>query len=290
MKLLLSFLIIRLLGTTALIPFIDGGKGIPKIYQGYFDEQIAKQACTAVAKAIAAGKTNLEVNFPPVPNVEEVRFGTPLNKKFGEQVVEKGLNVKGKYKPGSNLSRQLLAYSNIYWAKQMASVMKGGIVGGKPVSVLSSEQVNVSDLQSKGDMSFVGPLNAVRTAELRSKSSKGAVILVNPGGEETWEKVRQACGNPTPFLILNNAYSTSYDLGNKCGYEEAYYLKRISRGWVFRAFPGPWEAYLEKPDGSCELLKAYKEKPTLKEVATIVRDESFSRYAIGNDRWMSGRM
>ena len=55
----------------ALIPLIDGGKGIPKIYGGYFDEQIAKQACTAVSKAIAAGKKDIEVNFPPVPNVEE---------------------------------------------------------------------------------------------------------------------------------------------------------------------------------------------------------------------------
>ena len=55
----------------ALIPLIDGGKGIPKIYDGYFNEQIAKQACTAVSKAIAAGKMDIEVNFPPVPNVEE---------------------------------------------------------------------------------------------------------------------------------------------------------------------------------------------------------------------------
>ena len=59
----------------ALIPFLDGGKGMPKIYNGYFDSQIAKQAASAVSAAISSGKTNIEVNLPPVPNLEEVRFG-----------------------------------------------------------------------------------------------------------------------------------------------------------------------------------------------------------------------
>lgn len=95
-------------------------------------------------------------------------------------------------------------------------------------------------------------------------------------------------GNKSPFVILNNAFSTMYGLGNKRGYEEAYYLKRISKGWVFRAFPGPWLAYLEKPDGTVELLQSYRTKPELNQVATLVREESFRRYAINNDRWSKG--
>lgn len=91
-----------------------------------------------------------------------------------------------------------------------------------------------------------------------------------------------------PYLILNNAYSTTYGLGNKAGYEEAYYLKRISKGYIFRAFPGPWCAYLEKPDGNVELLSYFGEKPQLNEVAKMVRDESFQRFAINNDRWSPG--
>ena len=55
---------------TALIPFIDGGSGMPKLYDGWFNDQLSKQAATAVSKAIAAGKTKIEVNFPPVPNVD----------------------------------------------------------------------------------------------------------------------------------------------------------------------------------------------------------------------------
>ena len=49
-----------------------------------------------------------------------------------------------------------------------------------------------------------------------------------------------------------------------------------------------WEAYLERPDGSVELLKTYRTKPPLNEVATLVRETSFQRYAINNDRYAKG--
>ena len=65
-------------GVHGLIPLLDGGRAMPKMYGGYFDEQISKQACAAISRAISAGKRNMEVNFPPVPNVEEAKFGTPL--------------------------------------------------------------------------------------------------------------------------------------------------------------------------------------------------------------------
>jgi hypothetical protein len=128
------------------------------------------------------------------------------------------------------------------------------------------------------------------TQESRAAGRNGeAVIAINPGGEETWNRIVSAHGSPgAPFVVLNNAYSTTYGLGNQCNFEEAYYLKRISKGWVFRAFPGKWEAYLEKPDGSVELLKSYKEKPELREVSALVRDESFKRFAINNDRFSKG--
>ena len=249
------------------VPFIDGGKGMPKLYDGWFNEQVAKQAASAVGRAIAQGKTKIEVNFPPVPNVEEVRFGTPLNKKFGTTVVAKDLGIPGGYKPGSDISRQLIAFSNVYWAKKIAP-------RGKSVCVLTTEPVSFEQVKSRGPVSRVG---AVMSTEARKQGRAGeAIICINPGGEDAWDRILSAHTSPgAPFVVLNNAYSTSYGLGNKKGYEEAYYVKRISKGWVFRSFPGPWEAYLEKPDGALELLKSYKKKPELKEVAALVREESF---------------
>ena len=209
-KTLLAFICL-VSSAKALVPFIDGGKGMPALYDGWLNQQIAKQARTAVGKAVAAGKKKIEVNFPPAPNVEEVRFGTPLNKKFGTNVVAKDLGVPGGYKPGSNVSRQLIGFSNMYWAKQIAPSL--GL--GKSVSVLTAEAVPFAEIKKSG-VNAIGSIggNSVNPAS-------GAVIAVNPGGEETWEKLYNRFGGPSdPFIVLNNAYSTTYDLGNKRGYEE----------------------------------------------------------------------
>lgn len=113
--------------------------------------------------------------------------------------------------------------------------------------------------------------------EARQNGKNGeTIICINPGGEEKWDRVVSAHSSPgSPFIVLNNAFSTTYGLGNQRGYEEAYYVKRISKGWVYRSFPGPWQAMLEKPDGSLEVLESYKQKPELKDVAKLVREESF---------------
>lgn len=196
------------------------------------------------------------------------------------------LSFRGGYRPGSDISRNLIAYSNIYWAKKVAGTVKGGPLG-KQACVLTAEPVNFGEIGSMGDLSRSGKL---MTPEARKGGRRGeAVICVNPGGEETWDRLLSAHGSPgAPFVVMNSAYSTTYDLGNKRGYEEAYFLKRISKGWVFRSFPGPWQAYLEKPDGSVELLKSYGTKPQLRDVSALVREESFKRYAISNDRWTPG--
>lgn len=184
------------------------------------------------------------------------------------------MGVVGGYKPGSDLSRQLIAFSNVYWAKKVASAAGGSQLGGKPVCVLTTEPVTFDQIKSRGPVSRVG---AVMSPEARKNGRNGEVVVcINPGGEEKWDKLVAAHSSPNaPFIVLNNAFSTTYGLGNNRGYEEAYFVKRISKGWVYRSFPGPWEAYLEKPDGTVELLKSYKQKPELKDVATLVREESF---------------
>ena len=122
----------------------------------------------------------------------------------------------------------------MYWAKQIAPSV-GGL--GRPVSVLSAEPVVFSEIKKSG-VNSIGPI-VTGGSSGGGGVQKGAVIAVNPGGEETWERLLSRFGSPSaPFVVLNNAYSTTYDLGNKRGYEEAYYLKRISKGWVFRQFPG----------------------------------------------------
>lgn len=151
------------------------------------------------------------------PTVEEVKFGTPLNQKFGKFTVAKELGVKGGYKPGSQLSRELIAFSNMYWAKELAPSL-GGI--GKRVSVLTAEPVSFQQIKKPG-VAFMGSLGSRGTRGDDSLQKGDALILANPGGEETWDKLYSLYGSPSvPMVVMNNAYSTTYGLGNKKGYEE----------------------------------------------------------------------
>lgn len=154
-------------------------------------------------------------------------------------MVGRDLQVVGGYQPGSDLSRELVAFSNVYWAKKIATAVKGGLLGNKCVACLTTEPVSFGQIKSLGDISRTG---AVMSDQARKGGRNNeAVICINPGGEERWEQLVSAHTQPgNPFVVLNNAYSTSYDLGNKRGFEEAYYLKRISKGWVFRVFRKFW--------------------------------------------------
>ena len=118
----------------------------------------------------------MEVQFPPVPNVDEVKFGTPLNQKFGTSLVAKDLKVKGGYKPGSKVSRNLLAYSNIYWAKKIANAAAGGF--GKPVGVLTAEAVDFEEIGSMGGLSRSGKI--LREESRRAGRNGESIICVNP--------------------------------------------------------------------------------------------------------------
>lgn len=95
-------------------------------------------------------------------------------------------------------------------------------------------------------------------------------------------------------VFLNSQFNETYGLtgprrGIMKGTEAVYFLKRITRGYVFYSYPGPWKAYLEKPDMSVELLREYDTQPTLKEAAKIVREESNRRYGgLNNDRYVKG--
>lgn len=78
------------------------------------------------------------------------------SQKFGTAIVARDLKISGGYKPGSNVSRNLIAYSNLYWAKKLAGSVKGGALGGNPVGVLTAEQVNFDEVGNFGDVSRSG--------------------------------------------------------------------------------------------------------------------------------------
>jgi hypothetical protein len=78
-----------------------------------------------------------------------------------------------------------------------------------------------------------------------------------------------------------------------------YYMKRVSKGWVFRCYPGvcvcvcarararalshtlslsdthslthtgPWQALVERPDGSVSVLATYDKRPLLRDASKV---------------------
>jgi len=96
-------------------------------------------------------------------------------------------------------------------------------------------------------------------------------------------------GDDRVVVMLNSGFVETYDL---CGplkeFDQVYYLKRVSKGWVFHAGKQPWISYLERPDGSVEVLETRTNRPSLGEVSKELRTESFRRYSIYNDRWSPG--
>lgn len=130
-------------------------------------------------------------------------------------------------------------------------------------------------------------------------TSKDAVIVVAPGVTQSWQigfDLAQAAGAPVVFL--NSQLSERYSLGGPLDeVEEVYYLKPISKGFVYRAYPGAWQCYLDKPDGGQEKLKDFQsDRPTLGELSQITRSVSQDRYGAAmnekftNDPRMGGRM
>ena len=47
-----------------------------KVYGGWFDGSVQNAAVASTTAAVRAGHKRIEISFPPVPNLEEVDFGT----------------------------------------------------------------------------------------------------------------------------------------------------------------------------------------------------------------------
>lgn len=97
----------------------------------------------------------------------------------------------------------------------------------------------------------------------------------------------------SPLIFLNSQFNETYGLcgprnGPLKGTEPVYVLRRVTRGYVFRSYPGKWQAVLECPDCSCEVLNTYDYVPRLNEVAKLVRETSNNRFGVTNDRYAKG--
>lgn len=88
---------------------------MPALYSAWFPpgNDIAEDVRAAIARSLDAGKVRMEVKFPCVPNLEEIKFGTKNNYEFGKFVSRTlGMSAQEDY---PLIKRYLGEFSNLYW-------------------------------------------------------------------------------------------------------------------------------------------------------------------------------
>lgn len=264
---------------------------IPKLYEAWFPplNQLATQARAAVNKAHEAGLRKLELQWPVVPNLEEIAAGTLLNFEFGKHVSrDLGMDSQSDY---PLIRRYLAQFCNLYWAKQVA---QADCFRDKVVWAISTD--GVSKVRAERNLANV------RMASIRGPASKGdigaddVVIVMDPRGTDVWVKGCKLLpqGGDGSVVFLNSQFNETYGLtgprnGVLKGTEPVYYLKRITRGYVYRSYPNKWISYLENPDLSVEVVAEFEGLPNLSQVSKVVRELSNYRYGgFYNDRYVRG--
>lgn len=231
----------------------------------------------------------MELQWPTVPNLEELAAGTLLNFEFGKHVAaDLGMAAQADY---PLIKRYLAQFCNLYWAKRISQASP---FRNRTVWAFSTDAVSKARAEHT--------LGNVRLASLRAPPGKGVVgkddvvVIMDPRDNASWKKGMKVLpgGGDGCVVFLNSQFNETYGLtgprmGVLKGTEPVYFLKRVTRGYVHRAFPHDWVAYLEKPDMSVEVVGVFQGLPKLSEVAMAVREVSNNRYGgFYNDRYVRG--
>jgi len=262
----------------------------PNLYGGWIKNQggqIEKQMVKATKAALGKGEKYLEVLFDPVPNLDEVSFGTVWNQKFRKDVAE---ILKVPDYVCNRGGPATLEWSNIYWASQLA---RG--VGKKRVLALS-----ISGEGCKGQFlpTLAGGMKLTPLSDMKLKGAveafKGTdlVIILSPCQESHYRDAK-ATGDALGCAVvaLNSPYSFRYDVGGGKPFELAYVMKRIPKGWIFRQYPSKFEAIIEGPNYEVFKAGSFETQPSLPNISKVSSAASAAKYgAAGNDRIFENRL
>ncbi|KAJ1437179.1 hypothetical protein B484DRAFT_428421 [Ochromonadaceae sp. CCMP2298] len=263
----------------------------PNLYKGWIrteGDQIGKQIIAATSSALKKNERYVEVLIDPVPNLDEVAFGTVWNKKFAEDVVKE---LKVPAYAANRGGPSTLEWSNLYWASRIAQ----GALKGKNVLLvsLSGEGTKGNNLPtfSKGTK-LVTLQEAKRSIGTEGFGKFDALILLSPC-QESHYKDGQALADKlgVPVVALNSPYSYRYDVGGGAPFSLAYVMKRIPKGWFFRQYPKPFEAIIEGPNYDVFKANTYPDQPKLTVVSKDSMVASSAKYGrAGNDRIFQSRL
>lgn len=267
-----------------------GSSKFPKLYDAWFEpeSELAVRACESIVSAYNKGVRAMELQWPTVPNLEEISAGTLLNFEFGKQAARAlGMGAPSEYQL---VKRYLASFSNVYWAQRIASAR---VFDESTIWVVSTDSISKSPTAETLASRRIR-LSTMRNIQKEPIGDSDVIIIMDPRFTDTWKKGLKARPPKGTVIFLNSQFNESYSLtGPRNGVlkeiETVFFLKRVTRGYVFCEYPGPWTACLETPGLDIEILQSFDSTPTLREVSNIVRQESNKRYgAFYNDRYVRG--
>lgn len=239
----------------------------------------------AITAAYDANHRYLELQWPTVPNLEEIAAGTKLNFEFGKHISQYlGMTSAADY---MLIKRYLAQFANLYWTILVAECTP---FKSRTVWAVFSDGVTKTSATAR--------LQNVQLASMRRPpeaiGEDDVVVIVDPRATEAWKRGLKMKPKNGCVVFLNSQFNESYGLtgprnGDLKHVEGVYFLKRVTRGYAFRAFPGAWRACLERPDLVVEEVGRFEKLPSLREIAGIVRETSNQRYGgLYNDRYVKG--
>ena len=263
----------------------------PNLFKGWIradGDQIAKQMIKAAAAALRKERY-IEILFDPVPNLDEVSFGTEWNQKLRKEAVA---YLKVPDYAANRGASSTLEWSNIYWCTRLAQGL------GKRVLALSLSGEGTASSRfppslCKG-MSIVSMPEAKKLYGKQTAGEKAydVVVILSPCQEGHYSDARRIGDSlGLPVVALNSPYSYRYDIGGGKPFSLAYVMKRIPKGWIFRQYPNKFECIIEGP--RYEMFKAgdFAEQPSLPDISKLSMAASAVKYgAAGNDRIFQNRL
>ena len=268
----------------------------PNLYKGWIKsegDQISKQVI-ASTKAALSKKENkyLEVLFDPVPNLDEVAFGTEWNQKLRKDVCA---NLKVPDYATNRGGPSTLEWSNIYWGNRLAEGLKSQVKGEIVLLSISGEGLKGQNMPTLTMGTRLLGINVVKKSPIELISKDGPVglfILLSPCSEFHYKDgIQLAEKFGVPLIALNAPFSYRYDVGGGKPFLLSYVMKRIPKGWIYRQYPKDFEIIIEGPD--YEIIRAYTSPAQLPlpEISRIAMQASTEKYGpTGNDRIFQNRL
>jgi len=268
----------------------------PNLFKGWLKkdgDQIAKQIVSSTKAALTAKEKYIEILFDPVPNLDEVAFGSDWNKKFRMEVATNLMVPDYATNRGGPAT---LEWSNIYWANRIAA----GLGSKENIVALS---ISGEGIEGKFKPTLANGMRLMKLTDARKggldtptgagiSTTPTLLIILSPCLQSHYKDIK-VLGDKLgiPVLALNSPYSYLYDIGGGKPFTLAYVMKRIPKGWVFRQFPKPFEAIIEGTNYEVFRAQSFDTQPKLTEISKVSTAASIEKYgAVGNDRIFQQRL